>query len=412
VSQAVARWAHLARKVIKHQHGQISPAMLLALVEHESGGNKDIVNSTSGAFGLTQFLPSTATSYGVKRGDARSQLRGAVKYLNALNYAKDPVDALDHHYGGAGADGYHAALVGLAKQYRFANHGLKGGGKQVHGGGGGHGRYVKGKRIPGHGRAMQDITGVKLGSHVKFDKAGFQEAEREFALGQLLGQDPANQDNPLIKLGVLPSVAPSEGEFMRNVLTAHKTHRRVSVPGTGVGGVNMPGHHVGGHGRGGPGGRAKYGKVDYSPSANLPGKPVRSNMQHVLRLIAGGTHNHLFVGTGTNHDKMTTNGTVSDHYSGHATDVTMANGQAMVGRNLNHVGNQTLRWFQRNGATITSVLGGSKSSAKHWNRGLFNLNWRNPRTGHNFRVQVIFGTNSLALGGDHTDHMHVGIEPE
>lgn len=427
MSREVARWGPLLARVLKHQkklhggrHVPISVPMGLALVEHESGGNKDIVNpSTGDAFGLTQFLHSTAASYGVKEHDARSQLRGMVRYLYDLRKGGMSLqEALDHHYGGAGADGYYADLKGRAQKYQ-SFHGAQrrapgGGGGRRRRAGGSPGHMTKGKYFPGHGAQSQKITGLRLGNKVQFDKQGYQEANKEFILGQLLSKNPANADNPLLKLGVLPSVAPSEGEFMKNVLTTHKTSRTVKVPGTGVGGVRGPGHFVGGHG--GKGGRGRggkalrFGKVDYASTANLPGKPVHSNMQHVLKLIAGGTGNHLYVGTGTNHDMMTTNGTVSDHYSGHATDVTMANGKPMVGRNLNHVGNQTLRWFEHHGAKIESVLGGSKSSSKHWNRGLFNLDWVNPRTKHHYRVQVIFGTNSAALGGNHTNHMHVGIE--
>jgi hypothetical protein len=199
---------------------------------------------------------------------------------------------------------------------------------------------------------------------------------------------------------------------MRNALTVHKTSRTAKVAGTSVFGVRGPGHFVPGHGGKGGGKHGKgvrFGQVDYASTANLPGKPVRGNMQHVIRLIAGGTGNHLTVGTGTNHSMMTTSGNVSDHYSGHATDITMANGKPMVGRTLNRVGNQTLRWFLHHGAKIESVLGGEQTPGGHWKKGLFTLNWRNPRTGHTYRTQVIFGTNSLALGGDHTNHMHVGI---
>src|SRR4051794_36004589 len=121
MSREVARWGPLLARVLKHQkklHGgrnvPISVPMGLALVEHESGGNKDIVNpSTGDAFGLTQFLHSTAASYGVHEHDARSQLRGMVRYLYDLrSNGMSLQEALDHHYGGSAADGYYADLVG------------------------------------------------------------------------------------------------------------------------------------------------------------------------------------------------------------------------------------------------------------------------------------------------------------
>lgn len=121
----VAHWGPLVAKVLAHQRklhpGRKSPVSVpqaLGLIEHESQGDEGAVNPSSGAFELTQFLPSTARTYGVKKGDARSAIRGMVRYLYDLHGDQDLRDALDHHYGGAGADGYLNSINQRAKGYK------------------------------------------------------------------------------------------------------------------------------------------------------------------------------------------------------------------------------------------------------------------------------------------------------
>lgn len=59
----------------------ISPALLSALVQAESGGNSKAVSS-AGAQGLTQLMPGTASGLGVKNSfDPMQNLMGGAKYL-------------------------------------------------------------------------------------------------------------------------------------------------------------------------------------------------------------------------------------------------------------------------------------------------------------------------------------------
>lgn len=53
-------------------------------VAQESGFNINAKNPTSGAFGLTQFIPSTAKAYGAKEGDAKSQINAQARYMKKL----------------------------------------------------------------------------------------------------------------------------------------------------------------------------------------------------------------------------------------------------------------------------------------------------------------------------------------
>lgn len=53
-------------------------------IAQESGFNLNAKNQSSGAFGLTQFIPSTAKTYGAKEGDAKSQINAQARYMKDL----------------------------------------------------------------------------------------------------------------------------------------------------------------------------------------------------------------------------------------------------------------------------------------------------------------------------------------
>jgi hypothetical protein len=114
----VLQWAGYAQQA-GAKYG-IPAAVLLGLTRVESGGNLHAVSS-AGAFGLTQFIRSTAASYGVKPNDPRSQFEGAARYLHDLGFAKDPVHALNAYNGaqtiGGKANPYAANVLAAAKSY-------------------------------------------------------------------------------------------------------------------------------------------------------------------------------------------------------------------------------------------------------------------------------------------------------
>lgn len=67
----------------KNGFDQKMQAVLKSQVSAESGFDIN-AKSHAGAFGLTQFMPKTAKAYGVKAGDATSQLEGQAKYMRYL----------------------------------------------------------------------------------------------------------------------------------------------------------------------------------------------------------------------------------------------------------------------------------------------------------------------------------------
>jgi soluble lytic murein transglycosylase-like protein len=96
-SDPVLAYAAQARAAARRWH--IPVAVLLGLVHVESSGNINAVSS-AGAFGLTQFVPHTAATYGVKPGDSASQLDGGAHYLHDLGYAQNPTLALAKYNAG------------------------------------------------------------------------------------------------------------------------------------------------------------------------------------------------------------------------------------------------------------------------------------------------------------------------
>ena len=61
------------------------PSLLLAAqLKQESGFNHQAYNRISGAMGLAQFMPATATEWGVKPYDPKSAIDGCAKYMRWL----------------------------------------------------------------------------------------------------------------------------------------------------------------------------------------------------------------------------------------------------------------------------------------------------------------------------------------
>lgn len=84
----VLRWAPIVESASR-TYKDIPAGILLGLIDVESSGDPDAVSS-AGAFGLTQFIQSTANKYGVSRDNPRSQIFGAAHYLTDLMNGVNP----------------------------------------------------------------------------------------------------------------------------------------------------------------------------------------------------------------------------------------------------------------------------------------------------------------------------------
>ncbi|MFC5739209.1 soluble lytic murein transglycosylase-like protein [Rhodobacter sp. 140A] len=84
---------------------EVSPALVLAVISTESGGRPDAV-SRSGAVGLMQLIPATATRFDVDDStDPGKNIRGGVAYLDWLmkEFDRDPLMVIAAYNAGENA---------------------------------------------------------------------------------------------------------------------------------------------------------------------------------------------------------------------------------------------------------------------------------------------------------------------
>lgn len=96
----------------------IPPAILAGLIEAESSWNPEIVNKTSGATGLGQFLSTTAADEGLSNPtDAKSSIYAAAKYLaKRVDWAGGDLEKGIMGYG-EGTTEYLNRVLGKSKNY-------------------------------------------------------------------------------------------------------------------------------------------------------------------------------------------------------------------------------------------------------------------------------------------------------
>lgn len=83
---------------------KVSPALALAIMSVESGGNPQ-AQSSKGAQGLMQLIPATASRFGVDATDPDQNLKGGVAYLDWLmgTFDSDPIMVIAAYNAGEGA---------------------------------------------------------------------------------------------------------------------------------------------------------------------------------------------------------------------------------------------------------------------------------------------------------------------
>jgi hypothetical protein len=122
------------------------------------------------------------------------------------------------------------------------------------------------------------------------------------------------------------------------------------------------------------------GRVSVAAGANRPGAPINPAVTSFVRGVAGLYGQPLTIGTGTNHNRLTINGTESDHWTGNGADIPLA-GRALI----------------RAGQDALIQAGMSPAKARKQTGGGYNVGgW-----------QVIFNTNAPGWG-NHLTHLHVG----
>jgi hypothetical protein len=132
---------------------------------------------------------------------------------------------------------------------------------------------------------------------------------------------------------------------------------------------------------------------DLLPNANRPGVSLTPDIVHVVRQIAGRLPRRLKVCTGTNHNRLSKSGNVSDHWAGNAVDLcSSANGFPATGGGY--------------GDTIATAAlmtaGKPRTEAQRMARrgGAFTI------LHGGLRFQIIWKS---MVGGNHFTHVHIGI---
>jgi hypothetical protein len=122
------------------------------------------------------------------------------------------------------------------------------------------------------------------------------------------------------------------------------------------------------------------GRVVLAPGADRAGVRTRGDVLNFAREVSGIAGETLRIGTGSNHSRLTVNGTVSDHWRGEGADIPKR------GRELIRIGQAAL-----------IAAGMDPKKARKQTGGGFNVgDW-----------QIIFNTDAPGWG-DHTTHLHIG----
>jgi len=324
----------LARK----RYGISGAALLAKTVKGESGDNPDAVSS-AGAKGRAQFMPSSRDiarkKYGVDpySGKADDEVRAMALHLRGkIN-------------GSKGLEGYNPGDPNYPKYILGQKVGDVHGGKRTQQPGSAPARRSPSSKSTTTTRTKQDVEGALLDALI----------ERRGKKGSLLKSASVKLDS---------------GAYDTKVKET-KTTKSTETPKGDVEEFDAP--------------APTNGKVKFAPGADREGVPTKDVVKGFLGNMTkyAGT---ISVGTGTRHNKMSSSGNVSDHWTGNGADIPATGSRgdkiAYAAFRAAGVDEKTARRYASNG-------------------GLYNLTHK----GH--RVQIIWKTNT---GGNHFDHVHVGIK--
>jgi len=136
------------------------------------------------------------------------------------------------------------------------------------------------------------------------------------------------------------------------------------------------------------------GRVIVAPGSNLPGKPIEPMTLKYVERMAAFIHKPITITTGTNDDRFTADGRLSDHYTGHAVDIGMA---ANGGTDDGPVGDRIME-----AALVLAGFPPAEARVGAQRGGVFTT------THEHMRIQCIWKTKDR---GNHHNRVHVGVRP-
>jgi len=144
----------------------------------------------------------------------------------------------------------------------------------------------------------------------------------------------------------------------------------------------------------GLGGTRVPGKVVVAPGANRPGVGLQPDILQYVAQMAGLYGRPIVISTGTNHSQYTVDGNVSDHWTGQAADLGMA---ANGGTDDSPIGDRLMT-----ACLIVAGVPPPQAVREAQQGGLYTLDHAG------LRIQCIWKTYQ---GGNHHNHVHVGVQP-
>jgi hypothetical protein len=368
IANAYRELDHYAR-----QHYGITGDVLLAKLEKGESGGSGTAKSNAGARAWFQFMPGTRQSVVQKFG---------IDPWRSEHEARDA--AVLHLTGKLGnAPGLEGYNPGGGKAYVRYILGQKVG-------------HVAPSRIPGSAPSVGGVSGTGVNPTQPFSPGSGSQA-----LAALLGAATGPQHTPPpVTLAPPPAFAASaampagyqapEAGAPPAPKPTIDPQQLQALTDLALPKIRQPTSGGGGGGVGGVSGQipaGRRGTVRVAASANRAGVGLSGELTHFVSLVSGRARQPITITTGTNHNRLTVNGNVSDHWDGHAADIAVP----VDSREGDHIASAALQ-----------AAGVSKARAMKLARsgGLFNVNYR----GH--RVQVIWKTYE---GGNHHNHVHVGI---
>lgn len=359
-------------RMARRKYGKSGVALAAKEVVGESGGRSDAVSS-AGARGLTQFMPGTRADYLRRYGvDAWASPTQAIKAMELYQTA------------GGGIESYNPGMPTYAS-------------------------YILNQRLdpatnralirnPGQGQPQPSSSGSKAGS---FTLTGPKQTTVGLNQSVIPGQSfaaarQAARDNLFLTPGkldmqkLLAYKAQMNGlqdipdQTVNNGLTVKTTGGKpIKVP------TKAPKITDQSNQAEVPLGGKTSGKSGFEITGPNPGRLVPELVKYARKVsrIYGGP----LVGLdGSTHSKFTVNGRVSEHYTGHATDVFTIGG-------LRYGSPGWQKQLVRAGRAALIAAGMPRAQALKQNGGLYNVG----------RHQIIFNVNGVQYGGNHLDHLHI-----
>lgn len=385
-NRTVTRWAPQAAKAHR-RYRDVPTRVLLGLVETESAGVEGRTSSAN-AKGLTQFIPGTAAAYHVntRPGHAQSQLTGAAHYLHDLLKQTGNIRSALVRYSG-GATGYPSTVLSRAESYRGAA-------KRANRGSGG----AQGGSSGARGVTTATVTPAQIPQTANTGLAELLAAQIQHpALTSATPpQDPGFSARKSLALPAGYAGVPQSSGQVSQAPTLEQQLSAIGQQASTVLGkptvttktTVRPGQTGGGGGSGGGG----HGEVSIAPGANRAGVGVKPVVERFLRHASANAGIPIRVTTGTNHNQMTTTGNVSDHWDGHGADI----GVPWLSRKGDRIAA---------GALIAAGVKPARARAMARRGGLYTL------THNGLRIQVIWKVTGAQNGGEHRNHVHVGVRP-